>query len=372
MKHFQGTEYRSHTSCISEAQKYQGALYKEKKKGPQQKQVTVVETAVVPRKAYVEDEATVSTTVAVVDVPPKAPSPPPAAETVNVFDFLVTEETPKTNGHTQELQRYTNPDGQDPHYVANGYAYGDAPLQPSLERYDSYASLPGTNGALVTPAPRRGKESARSSEKKSDKKRKRHHPEDLDISRAKQQDTEMADAPPVLHSGLTGGLNRMLSTEDYDEEAAGSPGSPIKRSKKERSEKRRVSEGTHKSSSSHKDEDDKDRGRHHHRRHRRHHEDSSDDERRHSRKVKAIEYPEDRKDGQIVTYRSPAELFMSFVAVKGPESERGQSINKALKRYHREMEVRGERGRQRDEGDKELWKSLRVKVNERGEVVLFV
>lgn len=29
MVHFQGTDYRSHTSCISEAQKYQGKLYKE-------------------------------------------------------------------------------------------------------------------------------------------------------------------------------------------------------------------------------------------------------------------------------------------------------------------------------------------------------
>jgi cell growth-regulating nucleolar protein len=36
--HFQGTSYRSHTSCISEDQKYQGKLYKEKKpKGQHQK-----------------------------------------------------------------------------------------------------------------------------------------------------------------------------------------------------------------------------------------------------------------------------------------------------------------------------------------------
>ena len=37
MVHFWGTEYRAHTSCMSEAQKYQGHLYRgEKKKGGQQ------------------------------------------------------------------------------------------------------------------------------------------------------------------------------------------------------------------------------------------------------------------------------------------------------------------------------------------------
>ncbi|KAI8808901.1 LYAR-type C2HC zinc finger-domain-containing protein [Cladochytrium replicatum] len=36
MKTFSGTEYRAHTSCISEAEKYQKALYKPPKKGQQQ------------------------------------------------------------------------------------------------------------------------------------------------------------------------------------------------------------------------------------------------------------------------------------------------------------------------------------------------
>ncbi|KAI8813643.1 LYAR-type C2HC zinc finger-domain-containing protein [Cladochytrium replicatum] len=38
MKTFNGIEYRAHTSCISEAEKYQKALYKPPKKGQQQKQ----------------------------------------------------------------------------------------------------------------------------------------------------------------------------------------------------------------------------------------------------------------------------------------------------------------------------------------------
>ena len=67
-------------------------------------------------------------------------------------------------------------------------------------------------------------------------------------------------------------------------------------------------------------------------------------------------------------YRSQAELFLSFVT-KGPESESGCSINKALKRYHRE---RGEHGADKTEAEKELWKSLRLRRNERGEVVLLM
>jgi cell growth-regulating nucleolar protein len=54
---------------------------------------------------------------------------------------------------------------------------------------------------------------------------------------------------------------------------------------------------------------------------------------------------------------------MSYIT-KGPESERGCSINKVLKRYHRERDGR-------DDEDKELWKSLRVRRNSRGEIVLF-
>jgi cell growth-regulating nucleolar protein len=56
------------------------------------------------------------------------------------------------------------------------------------------------------------------------------------------------------------------------------------------------------------------------------------------------------------------------VVRKGPESEKGYSINKALKRWHRD--VGSGSGSKHDE-EKELWKSLRLKRNERGEVVVF-
>lgn len=373
MVHFPGTEYRSHTSCISEAQKYQGHLYKgekEKKgKGPAPKGANG--QAVVPRKAYVEDELEDGRVVAVADVPPKAPSPPPAAD-VDVFDYLVTDETPKASKSaatapvSKDAPHYKQTNGRDADYLARGYTYGAGPLDAADESQSSY----------VTPASKRERSSGRQDKDKSDKKRKRHELDGLDTSQAQHShDEAMGATPHVLHSGLTGGLDRLLSRpSDYSADAmVPSPVSPIKRSKHDRSEgrdeQRQRPRETHKSTTRHELVDD-DRARR--RKHRHRDSSSSDEARRPSRKQqKAIDYrtasAEPTRSNQIVTYRSPAELFLSFVT-KGPESEKGCSVNKALKRYHRECDNRGDR----DEGDKDLWKELRVRRNERGEFVLFV
>jgi len=183
--------------------------------------------------------------------------------------------------------------------------------------------------------------------------------------------------PPVLHSGLTGGLNRLLSkskfppSPDYSGGDGNEPGplSPVKR-KKDISDKSRgrassalvrVRKVRRTSNES--------RPRKHHRSHRHAH----DDPDRPKKAMKAIEYPGHSQEDsyqQLVVYRTRAELFMSFVT-KGPESENGCSVNKALKRYHRE---RGEQGlgMGKSEEEKELWKSLRLRRNERGEIVLIM
>ncbi|KAF7193033.1 hypothetical protein HII31_05594 [Pseudocercospora fuligena] len=211
----------------------------------------------------------------------------------------------------------------------------------------------------------------------------------------------MLDAPStggrVLHSGLTGGLGRLVTDNEFYEDridAGPTPISPSKRSKRDKDllsvsepkekekdskkDRRKSSYVSYSTTTTSKDRDRRarsrspERERRHHRRSHREDSFSSEDRSRKSR-PKAIEYDrpmsvQPTSHNQIVAYnQSRAELFLSLVT-KGPESQHGLSINKVLKRYHREREVRGER--EKDDEDKELWKSLRLRRNERGEIVV--
>lgn len=405
-------------SCISEAQKYQGALYKEKPTKQSKKPViNAPSTSIVPRKAYVEDapDPDTGTAVAIVDVPPPAPTPPPAvpppaiaqalSEAVNVFDFLVTDETPNASkvslGGTKsqmqmvggappifeagrrlvsELEGDQGINGPDLAFEENGYSYGTVPVQANGRK---------AKVEFATPAPKREQNGSKetiyelegSDRKSTDKKRKRHAVEELDLTAARssvEQDEVMADAP-ALHTGLTGGLNRLLSSSKFPPSPdysggdiyEASPISPLKRTRPAKGQKERgrllsalVSTRTVSTSRRTSDES---RPRKKHSSHRHAH-----TEDRPKRKLKAIEYhSQDKADPQqqLVVYRTRAELFKSLVT-KGPESETGCSMNKALKRYHRE---RGESGLGlgKTEEEKELWKALRLRRNERGEIVIF-
>jgi cell growth-regulating nucleolar protein len=293
-----------------------------------------------------------------------------------------------------------------------GFSYGNAPVPSTFERYDSWQNMTDSQAShslmppppYTTPGPRSERLDRKERKlEKSDKKRKRGHVEDLDLSASKRPmsrgDDTMTDAPAnggngrVLHSGLTGGLTRLVTDPDFYEDridAGPTPISPLKRSKhdKELKDARRKSSytsySTTKTASSRQNDDKHINGRSRDRdstserhRHRSRRGSSSSPESRHRttrKEYKAIEYP-DRPSSvqpsatnQLVTYTSKAELFMSFIT-KGPDSERGCSINKALKRYHRERDVRGE---EKEDDDKDLWKSLRLRRNDRGEIVLFI
>ncbi|KAK2743730.1 hypothetical protein FQN55_007134 [Onygenales sp. PD_40] len=276
---FPGTSYRSHTSCISEAQKYQGALYKEKPGKPKKtKSVTIVETPISkpPRHPYVEDAPDIDDIRPNNQVPPYAPSPPPATpqlesgkdasgQPVNVFDFLVAADTPNASklsvggskepmtmvkhapplfNAPKELAKLDN--GRDDEvvydlaYEENGFSYGadsfEAPFYQNAPENESTASM-----AFVTPAPRRNKDHSQQDRNASpdhsrtnsiagtgDKKRKRGHIEEIDPAVANSRYTDdipMTDAPPsslranpetpsLNHSGLTGDLKRMMR-RDY-------------------------------------------------------------------------------------------------------------------------------------------------------------
>lgn len=362
-------------------------------------------------------------TIAVIDVPPRAPTPPPAPEAlenINVFDFLVSDATPKGAVQAPEERRkiqHTTPhgDSQYSQHSQQGWSYGNAPIEPSFQRWDSYNNLTADSqetqaGSLmpppssyVTPAPKEQRKKDRKAEKSTDKKRKRNV-EELDLSTAKRpqsRDEHMEDlAPPttsrrVLHSGLTGGLTRLVTDPEFYEDridAGPTPISPIKRRKEGRSEKegtRKVSQGSSKITTStkhsHRDRDARSRSPERERRHRKSHHRhrspsvASVEERRRPPprgvEQRALEYPIDRPSSvqptahnQVMGPNDRADHFLSFIT-KGPESERGLSINKVLKRYHRERDVRSD---EKEEEDKELWKGLRLRRNSRGEVVLFV
>ncbi|KAK2629043.1 hypothetical protein QTJ16_002146 [Diplocarpon rosae] len=406
MVHFHGTEYRAHTSCISEAQKYQGALYRpeKEKKGRNNSSNQNHSQALVQHTAYVEDAEDEyihnSHTETVEPLMPKAPSPPSAApgftlapSPVNVFDFLVAGSTPNQSclelpatepmqmiednrdedmesNHERDLVRVRFKDaGQS---VSDLVEYGNEPVATEYR-------TPAPKAERERERKKDKKERERTREEKKDKKRKRLHVETQDL--AARDDESMTDAPPVQHSGLTGGLGRLLSrpsvfppSPDYSGGDAGdaSPGSPLKKSKTKTQKRGRVDTISNnlmslistKRVSSREHSEDRPK-----RKHRKHRESSE----RPARKM--IEYTSTTgdaaadKDGQLVVYKPRAELLLSFIN-KGPESERGVSMNKALKRYHRERAaLTAKLGKQVEE--KELWRSLRMKKNDRGEIVLF-
>ncbi|KAI0447739.1 hypothetical protein F4803DRAFT_179852 [Xylaria telfairii] len=399
MVHFPGTEYRSHTSCMTEDQKYQGALYQPKRQKPNHTE-TLANQHAMAHHAYVEDaveeyeeyqeyqvgESGVEVSYSYNGMPPAAPMPPPAVAddaNVNVFDYMVdatpnasklnfeSQQTPMGFGGGRQLIRF---DQDVSNYVdESGYMVDDGAM-------GQYAT------AYETPAPKSHKKKAKDAERelKKDKKRKRLHIETSPAALTRT-DEVMTDAPPVLHSGLTGGLNRMMRpaqfppSPDYSGGDAGepSPTGSIKKKKHPKPSKPRRSEsfgsnlkalvsGSSKSKVSKKRKHSSERKEKKRRTH------------RHSTPEKApklIEYRAKSGDekgdesGALIVYRPRSDLFLSFCN-KGPESNRGCSVNKALKRYHRERTASGTSLSKGIE-EKELWRSLRMRRNDRGEIVLF-
>jgi cell growth-regulating nucleolar protein len=381
-------------SCITEDQKYQGALYKNKKAKNHHNANNANEIPIaapipraMPQKAYVEDvaEATFAdyeyddgsdNGKSPADLP-EAPTPPPAHEAaLNVFDFLDNSATP--NASVLQLGRHTNMETQMVRYEAESPGFIDAAGDMVDEDPDALVQygIGPIPGAFETPAPGRERRRKEGSEQKKDKKRKRLH---IDT------DQVMDDAPPMLHTGLTGGINRMMRSHfppspDYSggDAADPSPASPLKKkkhskhskskkdsigsnlmgllggSKSSKSKKiRKVSTSSKKSSSS----------SHRHR------------ERDGEKPPALIEYRPGSSgeggdaDNQMVVFRPRGDLFLSYVN-KGPDSERGYSVKKALRHFHRERTGSDDfQGKSVEE--KELWRSLRMRKNERGEIVLF-
>lgn len=364
----------AHTSCMSEAQKYQGHLYrpeKEKKgnnrqpqaqnqnnsKQNQQQGYNHAQSQSKAVQPYVEEE--VENRVALVETMPEAPTPPSAVpdfeptteKKPNVFDFYAGQATP--NASTADLTKFATA--------------ATAVVKFSEKTVEA-----------VTPAPKKSKKSKdeTKSDKKSDKKRKRLHV-DTSGNSSVDRDLEMPDADndgsgvPGLHTGLTGGLKQLMPRDGFfppTPDLSGDAETPIKRKKSEKKEKKEIglmarmgtglinsAVGRRTSSrSSGKNAEDGPR-----------------------KKTKAIEYKTSTNEdanAAVIPFapalepEAMAAQLMAFVPA-AEESEKGVSMDKALKRYHRMRSEAGGAGKAVEE--KELWKALRMKRNERGEIVLF-
>ncbi|KAJ9606283.1 hypothetical protein H2200_009244 [Cladophialophora chaetospira] len=501
MTTFQGTNYRAHTSCITEEQKYQGALYREKpSKAAKRKSVSIVEPenekALVPRQAYVED-------VSDAEAPPHVPTPPPAVPASSnrdsVFDYMVDETeggTPKINFAKDKGEmamknsapsiftnsRPSSRNGEEhqhsTEYEQNGFTWGTEPVKPRglLDMNNSSLSL-----EFMTPAAKATKSKLSKKERPqshgrtdsgSEKKRKRPEDDqvhDLEVDTVMAESVK-ADTPAVIHSGLTGGLNRMMSKDEAypfrrspdPEDRRGAvivkershrrsqkledPTSPLKRTRHTKEDsnglgisikgravkalsmvggallagqgasemangrtRRRASSSDHGQSLTRIQNGEK-RERKKHKVHR--HNGTSSANVRHephsrrrysdesrspphgegtSRKLSAIEYRKhddsasesdsenargSRKskgaNGDMVVFGAEEKskrACRSFLAnTPGLDSDKGYSIHKMLKRWHKHNDVRSSSSKLEDES--ELWRTLRIKRNEKGEFVL--
>ena len=241
---------------MSEAQKYEKTVYKGDKNAKQNKRksVSILEptenNAIVPRRAYVEDEADIE------NPPPAVPTPPPAVRENprdSVFDYMVEDDQPNTpkitfasakdreskemkmkNGapplfnESRTSSRNGSRDSEDQlhneEFTQNGFSYGSEAINPRTmqDMNGSYLSLdfmtPAAKAArlkldgkmAITPGHSRTNSG-------SEKKRKRGQsaPDaegDLAMTGTETQFT-IVDTPAVAHSGLTGGLQRMITDD---------------------------------------------------------------------------------------------------------------------------------------------------------------
>lgn len=364
---------------MTEEQKYQGALYRPKKGKGQQNQNQSQNrnqnnSQAMAQPAYVEEVAEDFDTWRQYDnngsAPAQAPTPPSATEApVNVFDYMVNPTPTASRVSVAEETKESN----------------------EMVRYGSKTDETTENAVVHYETPAQKKKSKDGEkEVKKDKKRKR----ELHI----ETDHPMTDAPPVLHSGLTGGISRMMSRPDAfppSPESAETPASPLKKSKHSKHHKSEslgnslmamIAGSKTKKSKTSKSKDSKDKKDTKEKKEKKSSTGSPSSKKHKSSHSKSLEAPKEQKmieyrpgskdgaadkdkDNQVAIFQPRAERFLSFVN-KGPDSDKGVSLNKALKRYHRERSASGTSVSKLAE-EKELWRSLRMRRNDRGEVVLF-
>lgn len=376
---------------MTEEQKYQGALYKNKKAKTASNSTPSVKDNMAYH-AFVEDVGDFDDydgVGGVMQTPlPAAPSPP---QTVNVFDFQVN---PTPNQSTVALPQASGPSEAEPternqlvrFEEPDEYEDIDADMlaDDELVTY-GVDPIPIGSTAYQTPVPRSRDRRRSDKDSKKDKKRKRLH--------VSTRDLEMTDAPTLPHSGLTGGLNRMTTgpqtyppSPDYSGsggEFGETPASPLKKSKHSKHHKsgREESGGimnsiasimSSKSPSKAKKRKSSSTSATTKKRHSRTHSSKRLEGAKEPRLIGYKEESQEDKNGagtMVLHYDRPVDLFFGM-ANKYLEKDRGCSVKTALRQFHKERSHAEDAGSKSSE-EKELLKSLRMRRNDRGEIVLF-
>lgn len=380
---------------MTEEQKYQGALYKNKKAKTASNSTPTANNKNMAYNSFVEDAGDYEDyedVGGVMQTPlPRAPSPP---QTVNVFDFQVN---PTPNQSTVALPTATGPSEAEPtdrnqlvRIDPDEYEDIDADMvaDDELVTYGQ-GSITGGSTIYRTPAPRSRERRRSEKDSKKDKKRKRLH--------VATRDLVMTDAP-VLHSDLTGGLNRMTTgpqtyppSPDYSGsggEFGETPASPLKKSKQSKHHKPSREEsggimnsiaammGSSKAPSKPKKRKASSASTSVKKRTSSHRTSSSSKRLEGAKEQKLLGYKDEShkedKNGpgtMVLHYDRPVDLFFGM-ADKYLEKDRGCSVKRALKQFHRERS-NADDARPKPLEEKELFKSLRMRRNDRGEIVLF-
>ncbi|KAK2746837.1 hypothetical protein FQN57_002879 [Myotisia sp. PD_48] len=515
-------------------QMWDGALYKDKTTKPKKKSVTIDESSMVkidrpkatPKPSTVYFEDVYDENYHSNHPPPPAPSPPPFTpgtavgparrgnKSLDVFEFLDPTKTPDTAKPSEQMKMvghapslFEEPEqmenGADL-YAQHGFSYGSGPVPPSLYHHDSTKSMDFTTPANPRDRTRRqtsdypppiGIHRSDSMMSTGEKKRKRGQQLEVGAQNG-HHDTPMTDAsftesarspPRLLHSGLTGGLERMLRPlpapeySDYDSEndqnveanealltmkklrqarsnggeaglgistnrksskllsmfggvsavkpnpatkaiTAGSVSGSTRRGSNESTPSRSTiqpkqkrhkadqleaeSKSTRKSSnngsvvtsaSANHDEKRSSRRLKEIEYQAKHQDEGSDSVRGSSKRTKRTngeaapsESQGDKSDDEGNAGRARAALFLSMIT-KGPESDRGYSVHKMLKRFHKldnesvgtQDDDQSKSGRSKagsrvekdkkdkEEDEKELWRALRIRRTKSGEYRLF-
>ena len=354
------------------------------------------------QKPYIEGH-TPENQVAKIDVPPPAPSPPPP----NVFDFLVSEESSPSATDSQRRRRSSSSIRSDPrstktqqrpssnpqdteaprkNAVEGAYGYGHEPVRSLGQQhnsdgdfvgeFDSNSADPLGTGYSIpaeqkTPALKSHPDTF-SSGNNSEKKRKRTSMDEWD---EKRQDHEATATSQSAHSGLTGGVQKMMGrSKAWQVE---SPSSPKKRSKrvKEPAETCDDRDRDVSLARTSRSKNSADPSEHYYQR--RLHHSQHDGQSRYAESSRHLARPELRSNnaGAHDESRSNSGLFLSLID-KGHHSHRGQSIWGTLKTFHESLSSQAPWYNHEDDGlrqgeEKTLMKGLRMKLNRQGEIVLF-